>query len=147
MTVAILVEPETDEVSCTYCGERIPISRKKQENWVYCLNCDEPLVLNDAATGRALNQTWAALASDLEKRMAQTFDVARFPSEAMARSWKNFEKKYPRDVIEDAIRICREGYARRGQRCWPDVMAYVKARKQGVDPDGVTPSDSGGIAL
>ncbi len=147
MTVAILVEPESEYISCTNCGERIPISRKKQENWVYCLGCDEPLVLTDAATGRALNQTWAALETNLEKRMAQAFDVSRFPSEAVARSWKAFEKKHSRDVIEDAIRICREGYARRGQRCWPDVMAFVKTRKMGVDPDRVTPTDSGGIVL
>ncbi len=147
MAVAILVEPESDYISCTNCGERIPISRKKQENWVYCLGCDEPLVLTDAASGKALNQTWAALETVLEKRMAQAFDVSRFPSEAVARSWKAFERKYPREIIEDAIAACREAYARRGQRCWSDVMAYVKTRKLGVDPTRVTPTDSGGIAL
>ncbi len=147
MTVTILVEPEADHASCSNCGERIPLSRRKQDNWEFCLSCDEPLVLVDASTGQELNQTWAALESPLEKLTAQAFDVSRFPSQAVAQSWKAFEKKYPREVIEEAIGICREAYARRGQKCWSEVMAYTRARKQGVDPSVVTPSDSGGIAL
>ncbi len=147
MTVTILVEPDADHATCTHCGERIPLAGRKQDNWEFCLACDEPLVLVDASSGKELNQTWAALETVLEQRMAQTFDVSRFPSQAVAQSWKAFEKKYPREQIEEAIRVCREAYAKRGQKCWSDVMAYVRARKQGVDPTAITPSDSGGIVL
>ncbi len=147
MAVTILVEPEVESVMCTNCGERIPVSPKVVENWAFCQACDEPLVLVNAATGKAMNQTWAELKSTLEQRMAQAFAVSRFPSEAVARSWKALEKRFPQRVIDEAITACREGYADRRQRCWTDVIAYVKTRNHGSGADSATELDAGGLAI
>ncbi len=147
MTVQILVEPDTEYVTCSNCGEHIPVSAKVAENWAFCQACDAPLVLINAATGKAMNQTWAELKSYLEQRMAQAFAVSRFPSEAVARSWKSLEKKFPQRVIDDAITACREAYADRRQRCWTDVIAYVKTRNHGSEPGIATELDAGGLAI
>ncbi len=147
MSVQILVEPDSEYATCTNCGERIPVSSRVAENWAFCQACDAPLVLLNAATGKAMYQTWAELGSHLEQRMGPAFGVSRFPSEAVARSWKAFEKKFARPVIDDAITACREAHADRRQRCWTDVMAYVKTRSRSSDPDHATELDAGGLAI
>ena len=92
----IIVAPGASSVTCPECGKSIPISRRKQDNPIYCtdIECNYPLVIQ-TEDGESLNTPWAAFRTDLEHQIGDLFGMARFDKEATANRWRNFEEAHP----------------------------------------------------
>ena len=93
---AIIVAQGASAVTCPECGKSIKISRRKQDNPIYCTDpeCGYPLIIQDE-DGNELNTPWAAFRTDLERDIGDLFGMARFDKEATANRWRNFEQAHP----------------------------------------------------
>jgi len=93
---AIIVAQGALAITCPECGKSIKISKRKQDNPIYCTDpeCNAPLVIEDEEGG-SLNTPWAAFRTNLENQIGDLFGLVRFDKEATADRWRNFEEAHP----------------------------------------------------
>ena len=134
--VTLRVPEGSDSVTCTNCGQEIPVINrpsKAGDNRLYCPGegCGAVLKLY-TENGQELNHWWAGLDTPVSREVGKMFGVARFPSRTVADQWHEFEKRHqPAKIIGSA------GYLRQKlgphpvmtTKFWKDIVAMVEKRE------------------
>ena len=131
--VEIQVADGSSQAICSSCGTTIPVindPRKKAHNYLHCPACGIALILTND-DGEDLNLWWASLKTPLDRQVARLFQVARFPSRAIADQWGRFQQSHDAAMILASARRLAKTFqeknkgGRLGDVAWRQIMASV----------------------